>query len=166
MEQPTESKYKSAFSRERPEHARGDAFSLRHPKMPLGQRAKIFSPFAALKGFEEAIDSKLVRYVAKKELSEEELAQLNRTLGELAECLRARRPVAVAVRFYVPCADENHEAYGLYGQYRSVTGTLRRIDPVLRKSIQVDETEIEFADIAELRLAPPAADPSGQEGEI
>ena len=38
----------------------------------MSQRAKIFSPFAALKGFEEAIDEKVQRYVEKRELNDEE----------------------------------------------------------------------------------------------
>ena len=47
--------YADIRSASRPKH-QGDAFSLRHPPMSLADRAKIFSPFAALKGYEEAID--------------------------------------------------------------------------------------------------------------
>ena len=68
--------------------------------------------------------------------------------------------VYASVRFFVPCADENHEAYGLYGQYRTLTGTLRRIDPILLRAIRVDETEIEFSDISEIRIEPR----SGEDG--
>lgn len=32
--------------------------SIKHPPMPMADRAKIFSPFAALKGHEEAIHEK------------------------------------------------------------------------------------------------------------
>lgn len=31
---------------------------IKHPPMPIADRAKIFSPFAALKGYEEAIHQK------------------------------------------------------------------------------------------------------------
>ena len=86
-----ESKYREALRRGRPEHGPYDEFSLRHPKMPLGQRAKIFSPFDALAGFSEAIDDKLVRYVEKRELTEEEQAQLNLVLTELHERTQRRR---------------------------------------------------------------------------
>lgn len=41
--------------------------SLR-PKMPLKDRAKIFLPFAALKGYEESLD--LVRQIANSEKNE------------------------------------------------------------------------------------------------
>ena len=39
--------YSLALSRDRPSHDR-DAFSRRHPKMSLQNRAKIFAPFDAL----------------------------------------------------------------------------------------------------------------------
>lgn len=32
--------------------------SPKHPRMPLASRAKIFMPFAALRGFEELIEKK------------------------------------------------------------------------------------------------------------
>ena len=40
--------------------------------MLLSQRAKIFSPFAALKGFEEAIGEKVRVYAEKRALNDEE----------------------------------------------------------------------------------------------
>ena len=47
--------YKDIMDKERPVHD-GDEFEARHPHMPREARAKIFAPFAALKGYEEAID--------------------------------------------------------------------------------------------------------------
>lgn len=49
--------YSSLLQKQRPAH-KGDAFYVRHPPMPRERRAKIFAPFAALKGFEEAINEK------------------------------------------------------------------------------------------------------------
>lgn len=46
--------YHDIRDKERPQHD-GDAFSRRHPKMPLSKRAKIFLPFDALNGFSTAI---------------------------------------------------------------------------------------------------------------
>ena len=67
-----ENEYQRALSRGRPKHSRCDDFSLKHPRMQLSQRAKIFSPFSALTGFEEAIDEKVQVYVEKRELNDEE----------------------------------------------------------------------------------------------
>lgn len=47
--------YKDIIDKQRPVHD-GDEFESRHPKMSIENRAKIFAPFAALKGYEEAID--------------------------------------------------------------------------------------------------------------
>ena len=49
------SEYKDIIDKNRPVHD-GDDFEARHPKMSRENRAKIFAPFAALKGYEEAID--------------------------------------------------------------------------------------------------------------
>ena len=36
----------------------GDDFYIRHPRMPLSERAKIFVPFNPLRGFQEALREK------------------------------------------------------------------------------------------------------------
>ena len=48
--------YKDIIDLERPKHI-NDAFSAKHPSMKREDRAKIFAPFAALKGYEESIDA-------------------------------------------------------------------------------------------------------------
>ena len=157
MRRTAEQKYPHAFYSDRPKHDLPDDFAIRHPKMSLSQRAKIFSPFSALRGFEEAIDSKLETYVSKIELSEEDQGKINQMLLELVGLMKSsrrqagRRPV-VTVVFYVPCNDENNEAYGLRGTYKSLTGTVRKIDPVIRKIIQIGETNIEFSDILAITI--------------
>lgn len=160
MDASAENKYRAALRRERPEHGPYDEFSLRHPKMPLSQRAKIFAPFDALTGFSDAIDDKLARYVEKRELTEEEQAQLDRTLSQLYEQTRNRRlaranHITAAVTYYVPCPDEQHEAYGLRGSYQTLIGPVQRVDPVLTRSLRIADTAIEFADIAELSIENP-----------
>ena len=154
MQDPVERKYREAFARGRPQHESCDEFSLRHPKMPLGQRAKIFAPFAALSGFEERIEAKLERYVEKRELSEAEQAALDSILAALYERTRRARsaPVCAAVTYYLPCPDEQHEAYGLRGTYETVTGRVRRVDPVLSRTLQVGETRLAFADLAAVEI--------------
>ncbi len=151
-----EKKYRGAFHQERPQHGPHDEFSIRHPKMPLSRRAKIFSPFAALKGFEEAIGEKLERYVDKRELTEEEQTELDCVLAELYErtqTLRAAREnVNASVTWYVPCPDEHHEAYGLRGTYETLTGRVWQVDPVLTKTLRISDTVVEFSDIAEIRI--------------
>lgn len=157
MDSTVKQKYRFALSRTRPEHARCDDFSLRHPPMQLEKRAKIFSPFAALRGFEEAVDGKRRLYVEKRELNEEEQQALNGTLARLYELTRnlrlaRERQLTAAVTCFVPCADENHEAYGRRGTYETVRGVVWRVDPVVHRSLLIGDREIEFADIAKITV--------------
>ena len=66
MFENTEKDYIDIIDKERPVHD-GDAFEARHPKMSREARAKIFAPFAALKGFEEAIEETNSNYIQQKQ---------------------------------------------------------------------------------------------------
>lgn len=51
--------------------------------MPISQRAKQFAPFAALKGFEEALKKKERLFIEKPVFSEEMAEKLNHELTKL-----------------------------------------------------------------------------------
>ncbi len=51
IEMPPTFKYKDVFLKGKPQHDSTDSFSIKHPAMDPGRRAKIFCPFDALKGF-------------------------------------------------------------------------------------------------------------------
>ena len=55
MDMPEDFPYREVLQKGRPRHGRLDPFRIRHPQMDTGRRAKIFAPFDALKGFDEAI---------------------------------------------------------------------------------------------------------------
>ena len=157
MDMFLKTQYSIALSCGRPKHARCDEFSLKHPPMRLDQRAKIFSPFSALKGFEERIDEKRRLYVEKRELSEEEQAALDAALRYLHERTRnlhmaKENALRACVTYYIPCTDENHEAYGCRGSYESFNGTVWKVDPVLRHTLLIGDREIELADIASIAV--------------
>jgi hypothetical protein len=69
---PPTFQYKKVLAAEKPVHEKHDRFSAKHPAMPLSRRAKIFSPFDALKGFQETIADKDIPYTKKQELPGEE----------------------------------------------------------------------------------------------
>ena len=83
-------KYADILQMERPEP------SAKHPRMSLGSRAKIFSPFAALRGFDDELaeEGAQTLRVPKAELSDEEKAALSAKLATL------RRGMAVTVRYF------------------------------------------------------------------
>ena len=55
MEMPAGFSYREVICKGRPLHDGIDPFRIRHPQMDPGRRAKIFAPFDALRGFDEAI---------------------------------------------------------------------------------------------------------------
>ena len=158
MAMPADFRYREVFLRGRPRHAPGERFSLRHPKMDVGKRAKIFAPFDALTGFGDALASKDVPYEERWEPGEEEARELDRRLRILAELTRnaaaaRRNRVHVTVTWYVPCADEDHDAWGHRGRYRCVTGICRGVDALRERMLLLDTERIPLDDIREIESA-------------
>lgn len=52
---PANFRYRDVYEKGKPDHSTMDSFAIKHPPMPLSRRAKIFSPFDALKGFSEEL---------------------------------------------------------------------------------------------------------------
>lgn len=151
MAMPADFRYRDVFLKGKPHHERFDLFRIRHPSMDVGHRAKIFSPFDALKGFNESIASKDVQYQDRIELSDDDRKELDHRLRILkgltynGHMARENR-VKITVVFYVPCSDEYSEAFGIRGRYRKTTGVCWNVDE-LNKTILVDRTRISFDDI-------------------
>lgn len=62
IDQPDNFEYTEILQRGKPKHEKFDDFYRMHPFMDVSKRAKIFSPFDALKGFSEATAEKTVQY--------------------------------------------------------------------------------------------------------
>ena len=94
----------------------------KHPRMSITNRAKIFSPFAALRGFDDEISSEgATKLLVKKvELSDEEKNNLSDKL------LQVKKGMKVVVRYFVRTTENA-------GKYMSLTGTVVMIDPVYRE---------------------------------
>ena len=101
--------------------------------MPPSRRAKQFAPFDALKGLKEAIAAKERHPESRKELSEEMIAEINKTLSEL------RRGQQITVVYYGAMEQE----------YLQLTGTVTKVDPYW-KTVSVNAVEIEFCEIYQL----------------
>ena len=136
MPMPAGFKYREVFLKGKPRHDRYDSFRIRHPQMDPGKRAKLFAPFDALRGFDFAILMKNELYMDKVSLSSR-MARANH--------------VHVTVTYYEACSDENSEAYGSQGQYKTVTGICWNVDAEVTKTIQVDGMRIRMEDIREIQ---------------
>ncbi len=149
---PTDFNYNEILESGRPHHEKFDDFYKKHPFMPLGKRAKIFSPFDALKGFNEATKEKEIQYQPKIILDEELQDKISGQLEVLQRLTinsRAAREnnITVSVTYFVPCSDKNHEAYGYRGQYLTVKGVCKKVDSVITKTIVVGDYTVNFDDI-------------------
>lgn len=107
------------------------------PAMPLSIRAKIFAPFSALNGLEDALKSKEKIHVPKVVLTESALEELdwkikNARIGEM-----------VSVTYY-------HMDRYKKGEYLKVTGKLSDLD-LIRKTLTVVNTAIPLEDIREFQ---------------
>lgn len=136
-------KYQDILHLSRPEP------SYRHPRMPVAGRAKIFSPFAALRGYEEEIAEEewKKKRVPKKLLSEEKSLQISALLSHV------EKGTHLTVRYFK--ADMRHSATPPLGIYKEVSGIVTRIDSVFQKLIISDgetETVISFDSLAEIKL--------------
>ncbi len=152
LEVPLDFPYLTTIFQGPPEHDHDD-FSLRHPRMERGKRAKIFAPFDALDGYSDAVRSKDVEYTDRIELSEEDSAELSRRLEILRKLTRSGRmaranSVAVAVTYYVPCGDKNSFAYGVRGLYNTAVGVCRKVDFEETRTITVGSEKIPLDRVA------------------
>ena len=119
--QETAQKYRDILEMERPQTEE----SLRkHPRMTLQNRAKIFSPFSPLRGYDEqlAAEKQRTERVPKRILTEEEMSALSDRL------MQVTKGMTITVRYFK--AD--------------------RIDPVFR-TLQVGDTVVPFEDLVEVR---------------
>lgn len=150
---PIDFKYTQAFLFGRPQHTRFDNFYYKHPKMDRKKRAKIFAPFDALDGYSDSIDSKNVEYVERIELEETDRIELDRRFKILHMLTRNSKlartnQVIVSVRYYKHCTDHNRFAWQMLGQYITVTGVCRKVDPFETGVIIIDEAVIPLTDVS------------------
>lgn len=133
-------------------HASRPEPPAKHPRMSITNRAKIFSPFAALRGFDDEISNegaaKLL--VTKIELSDEEKNNLSDKL------LQVKKGMEITVHYFLH-VNENT------GRYETISGTVVKLDTVfcelkilpktVQKSVGIEKdlaTVIPFEDICEL----------------
>ena len=160
MSMPADFKYRDVFLLGRPKHQRFDAYWRKHPTMDPGHRAKLFSPFAALAGFDDEIDGKEIIYVSKRVLSEEETDNLSAIYGTLHDLTyngKAARAssVAVTLEYFVICSDPHSEWCGTRGLYKTITGVVMNVDEIyqnIRLATVHGEKVIAFNDISYITI--------------
>lgn len=116
--------------------------SARHPRMPISDRAAIFSPFAALSGHSAALAETARLTDQKIELDEDTKAELDRKQAVLLEHI-GEQPEVIVTWFQ---SDERKDG----GAYVTVTGRFRKIDEAERALVLLDGTRVPLEDVMEL----------------
>ena len=167
IELPENFRYRKAFLRGRPQHKPYDGFWGRHPNMDTDHRAKIFAPFAALKGFEEEIAAKQVVYCRRIDQSEGEMEDLGRKLAALQRCayngrIAIQNHVIVTVTYFQEHNADRRPAAVCFGRdasegktssrdgrYTTVTGMIPKVDSIAM-IVVVNHHAIRFADVLDV----------------
>ena len=113
--------------------------SEKHPPMSRLDRAAQFSPFAALTGYEAAVEETARLTDQRIELDESEKAAIDQRLTLVLE--RLPDPIKVTITYFVP------DKKKVGGAYVSVSGTVKKIDEYERTVILRNGTSIPIDDI-------------------
>lgn len=113
--------------------------SQTHAPMPRRDRAAQFAPFAALTGYDSAIEEAGRLTEGKVELGEEALNALNRRYWLLVDALGGEPEVEIT--YFRPDDRKNG------GAYLTVTGIVRKIDEYARLITMQDGTRIPMDDV-------------------
>lgn len=112
-----------------------------HPRMPMLDRAAQFSPFAALTGYESAIQETARLTDRRMELDEDAKADLDQKL-RLLDMSPEQPPVALT--YFQP--DEKKSG----GAYITITGRIKKMDEYARVIVLTDGRSINIDDLLEL----------------
>ncbi len=116
----------------------------KHKPMAREARAAQFAPFAALTGYDAAVQEEARLTDRRRERSDEQNDALNRTLAILADNLRAEPPIAVT--YFLPDGKKDG------GAYTTVHAHLRRIDGANGMLLFRDGGPIPLADVLSIEL--------------
>ena len=116
--------------------------SQRPPRMPIRDRAAIFSPFAALGGHGAAIAETARLTERQIELDEDAWAELDRRQAILLEHIDEQPEITIT--WFQP--DEKKDG----GAYLTTTGRLKKFRELERILLLTDGTEITLQDVVSL----------------
>lgn len=110
------------------------------PRMARADRAKLFAPYAALKGYNESAHARERLFVPRPELAEDRQEQLDRRLRSL------RRGDGVTVTWFEPLKTEDGRELG---QYRITSGDYLAAHPASGVLV-LDVARIETGNIVDV----------------
>lgn len=115
--------------------------SKKHPQMSMEERAAQFAPFAALVGYEDAVEETARITTKRIELNEEEKNILDMKLQMLNEQMQVQIHPNITIMYFVPDLKKDG------GKYIKISGIVKRIDEYKQLIILDDKTEISIKEI-------------------
>lgn len=115
--------------------------SKKHPQMPMEERAAQFAPFAALVGYEDAVEETARLTDKRIELDEEAKNILDMKMQMLNEQMKVQIHPKVIILYFVPDLKKDG------GKYIQISGTIKKIDEFKQLVILDDKTEIPINDV-------------------
>ena len=109
------------------------------PPMSIHDRAAQFSPFAALVGYDAAVEETARLTDSRREMEEDEINELNRQLSELNK--RLSESPRIRVTYFI--RDRKKEG----GRYASKIGNARTIDQAENRIIFTDGESVPVKDM-------------------
>mgnify|MGYP003289619553 CR=1 FL=1 len=133
------------------EHRYDDIINLPHhisatrPQMSMHDRAAQFSPFAALTGYDDAVEETARLTDEQYELSEDARNRLDEQLKLIAD--RIDEQPEIEITYFVPDEKKNG------GAYFTFKGNLRRIDEYAMELVFAEGTRINLDYISDINVA-------------
>ena len=104
--------------------------SRKHPQMSMSDRAAQFSPFAALTGYDAAVEETARLTDCRIELDEYEAQHLDEQIQKLSGHLQEHPEVSIT--YFLPDARKDG------GEYVTVTGRVKKIENYERRIVLMD----------------------------
>lgn len=116
--------------------------STKHPQMSLEARSAQFAPFAALTGYDDAIEETGRLTTDKIDIDDEIKNKINEKIRLIKNNLSSYPKVSI--KYFVPDAKKEG------GCYRFVLGVVKKIDEYKQIIIMDDKTEISITEIIDI----------------
>lgn len=119
------------------------------PAMPVADRAKIFMPFAALRGYGEAIGEQQRQFAERVELSDEEQEKLDMSLQRIAILLANGVQPEGSVKYFVKNEEVSKKEEQELGVYKICSGKITKLY-AMHDKIRIQDMELWLHDITEI----------------
>jgi len=119
--------------------------SEKYPRLSKAQRAAQFNPFAALTGYEAAVDEASRLTEEERFLDEESVSEINSILFDLK--MRLKEKPQATICYFEP--DDRKAG----GAYRTLTGKVEKIDEY-NGTIQIDKKTVDLNRIMTIEAQP------------